>query len=244
MKRIVSAILLLTLVCVSQAAACLTAPKQTSELYQLFNSFFYAPQDASRMAGNIDLLNSEFFIPNGSDLAFGDAGDSLRVDLTYSKDIFGHELGYLDGDRYSTLVTADAIGKGRVQSQNAVLTLSGQFSFADTIEMMGYPLQRWSSDPAQNPLGARDHFLAFAITDDELLAAFNRQYLTDYSTSHYDVWMIAFESLNLGDADFNDLVAVVSRPLAAVHTPVPGAALLLFSGLAAAVGLRPSRRSK
>jgi hypothetical protein len=108
--------------------------------------------------------------------------------------------------------------------------------------MMGHPLQRWSSDPSNNPLGGKDHFLAFAITDDDLLEVFNRQYLTDYTISTHDVWLIAFESLNLGNADFNDLVAVVSSPSKSADTPAPGAALLLLSGLAVAVGPRLRRR--
>jgi hypothetical protein len=244
MKRIVIAIVLLIIVSVSQAAACLTTPKQGSELFQLFNAFFYEPKSAARMVSNIDLLNSDFFLPDGSDRAFGDAGDILRIDLTYSKDIFEHELGYLSADSYNSLVASDAVGHGRVQAQDARFTLPGNFSFADTLFKMGAPLQRWSSDAAQNPLGGKDHFLAFAITDDELLATFNRQYLTDYSASTCDVWLIAFESLNPGNADYNDLVAIVSRPHAAIHTPVPGAALMLFSGLVAVVGVRPRRQAR
>jgi hypothetical protein len=91
-------------------------------------------------------------------------------------------------------------------------------------------------------MGAKDHFLAFEITDDALLSVFNTRFGTDYSTSLDDVWMIAFEDLNLGDADYNDLVAIVSRPHDLNPVPVPGAALLLFSGLAAAVGPRLRRR--
>ncbi len=66
---------------------------------------------------------------------------------------------------------------------------------------------------------------------------------TSYTAELDDVWMIGFEDLNLGDADFDDLVAVVSRPQALnlVAAPLPGAGLLLFSGLVTLIGSRVRR---
>ncbi len=63
---------------------------------------------------------------------------------------------------------------------------------------------------------------------------------TDYTAAADDVWLIGFEERNLGDADFNDLVAVISRPgeLNPQDVPSPGAAILFISGLVLVVGRR------
>jgi hypothetical protein len=115
--------------------------------------------------------------------------------------------------------------------------------FADTVSMHGDPLQRWYADANLNPLGQKDHFLAFAIDNQGLLDTFNSNYGTNYTAGLDDIWMIAFEDLNLGDADYTDLVAVVARPsyLNPAPVPLPGAAVLLFSGLASIAGCRALR---
>ena len=49
-----------------------------------------------------------------------------------------------------------------------------------------------------------------------------------------DPFLLAWEDLNLGDEDHNDMIYVVDRVR---PVPVPGAALLGFLGLTAAVGV-------
>ncbi|BBO79012.1 hypothetical protein DSCW_64290 [Desulfosarcina widdelii] len=98
------------------------------------------------------------------------------------------------------------------------------------------------ADEELNPLGQKDHFLAFAINDQTLLDTFYSLYGIEYNVGLDDVWLIAFEDLNLGDADYTDLVAVVSCPSqlnsAPIPTPMPGAVWFLGSGILGIAGLR------
>ena len=117
--------------------------------------------------------------------------------------------------------------------------------WTDTIGYMGGDLQRWYSDQAANPFGGEDHFLAFSIQDQNLLDVYNSRFGTSYDAKLDQVWMLAFEGLNLGDADYTDLVAVVSRPSDLNPVPLPGTVLLFGSAVAGlAAAYRRGRSSR
>ena len=247
MKRITLLLTIGLLLLTGHAYAYLVAQPANAPLYQVFNDFFYESGAPNRMGSNIELLNSGYFLPDGSDLAFGEPGAVLRIDLTYSAAGFTNELGYMAGDTYHTLAVPNKKvpikRNGNPTAEQPTFTIPEDFMFADSVIVRGDVLQRWVADADSNPLGAKDHFLAFSIDDQSLLDAYNQLFGTDYTDGLDQVWMIAFEDLNLGDADYNDLIAIVARPHALNLNPVPlpGAAVLLFSGLAAVIGIGKRR---
>jgi len=244
MIRILLSAAMALMLFVSQAHACLYQPQGGDDLYDVFNHFFLDGSQQQAFASDIELLNSSYFIPNGQDTQWMSAGDVLRVDATYREAGFWQELGYVAGDGYAALIGAEQIANKTYTPQDVAFTVEQGFMWSDTIGVRGYsdPIQRWYAAAAMNPLGGKDHFLAFAIDDDDLLQVFNRQFGTDYHAGIDDVWMIAFEDLNLGDADYTDLVAVIARPGDLNPVPVPAAGVLLASALGGMACL-PRRRA-
>lgn len=246
MKKIMLMLTIGLLLTTVRVHADMLPQPEEGDLYQVFNTLFLEGENTDRMGSDIELLNSDYFMADGSDLVFGNPGDTLRIELTFRESGFGGDLGIWNGNNdtdvnnYQTVIRGDEITKGRISRHDTTFTIPEGFTFSDTRMKNGEPQQRWSADRQLNPLGRKDHFLAFAIDDSAMVDSFNRQFGTRYSAGMDDLWMIAFEELNLGDADYNDLVAVVSRP-ALQHAPIPGAVVLMFSGLATFVGLR--RRS-
>jgi len=248
MKTIVATLFtLVLLMLVGPAQASYVSQPKGSELYQVFNALFYETGDPLRMVNNTALLvKSGHYLADGSDLVFGDPGDTLRVDLTFRESGWGGELGLWNGindtadSGYETLIQKDNIPSHTFAEQWATFTWKEGSTFADTDIEKGRAQNRWSANSDLNLMG-EDHFVAFAIEDDALLDVYNRQFGTSYSAALDDVWLIGFEE-HSWDADFNDLMAVVSRPAelnsAPLPTPVPGAVWLLGSGLVGLAGLK------
>ena len=197
------------------------------------------------MGSDIELLNSSGFLVSDKSV-FGEAGETWRLDLTFSNASYGNELGYMIGDEYTALMSTSGIERYNIYEYGTTFTVSDEFMFADTVYISGDPMQRWFSDASLNDLGNKDHFLSFNITDKDLLQTCNEIYSTSFDIDNDEVWMIAFEDLNLGDADYDDLVAIVSKPAeiqAQNHAPIPGSVLLAFSGMMAIIVPRIRRRS-
>lgn len=224
----------------SGVRACVVNGGFDDDLYQVFNQFFYSTSDSNRLGSDIELMNSGLLIPNGDDVLWGQAGDTFRVDATYREATYVQALGYRDAGGDHLLIDRDAIPNHQYATHGITFGPTQPFRWTDHIQYPNGDRRRWSSDPGENPLGGKDHFLAFAITDNLLLSVFNTQFGTDYNAVADRVWMIAFEDLNLGDADYTDLVAVVAKPkeLNVTAAPVPGAIWLFGSVLGGLAGGR------
>lgn len=235
MLRLIGTVLLMMLcVMMPKAQACIFPLQNEPELYGVFNQLFYEADDSNRLGSNIALLNSSYAIPDGADLTWA-AGEQLQVDLTYQgTGFFWQELGYTNGSEYVSLVDRQEMRPLAYTPQSVDFTVPDGFMWTDSVGLFrDEPLQRWYADASLNPLGAKDHFLSFQIDDDERLAVFNDLYGTSYSTATDDVWLIAFESFDLGYGDYTDLVAVISRPHLdpPAHAPLPGSFLLMSTVL-------------
>ncbi len=224
----------------SQSQASMSVTLENAELYQVFNELFVPEGSTKTMDSTWELSMSDYYLKDGSDIVFGKTGDTFRVDATYRESGWGGELGLWNGDSsagdpgYQKVLGSEAFVRNTIIQQDTTFTMLDGYTFADTRrEWVGEAQERWSADRSQNILGNKDHFVAFAIEDDELLGNFNLLFGTDYTADTNDVWLIGFEELNIGDADFNDLVAVVSRTS---EVPLPGAAIMFASGLVLVVG--------
>lgn len=241
MLRIILTATMVFMFLFSQAHACLYQPESGDDLYQVFNHFFFDDDiGETGFSSDIELLNSAYFIPDGEDTQWASAGDTLKIDATYRDAMFRQELGYISGDAYVNLIDRQDIHNRQYTRQEVDgFIVPENFTWTDTIGLAGDdPLQRWYSETEMNPLGGKDHFLAFAIGDENLLSVFNDRFGTDYHAGIDDVWMIAFEDLNLGDADYTDLVAVIARPAELNPVPLPASGLLLASAIGAMGCLR------
>jgi hypothetical protein len=233
MFRIIFSVVVIFTIFFTQTYADVYNPTNNSDLYQVFNEFFLNGSGPEQFRSDIDLLNSSYFIANGQDTQWAQAGDVLKVEATYRNASFWQELGYTGVDGDVTLLERGTI-ENQQFTKHGVTTgpLPDGFMLTDTFGKEGdNALQRWYADASENPFGARDHFLAFSIEDDALLSVFNEKFETNYNAAIDDVWMIAFEDLNLGDADYNDLVAVIARPGDLNPVPVPASGVLLISAL-------------
>jgi hypothetical protein len=79
----------------------------------------------------------------------------------------------------------------------------------------------WYSKNDLNGGGNKDHFVALGVPQ-----ALIDLYFKSDSYDEGEVWMLAFEDLNLGDGDYNDLVVMATG----VH-PVPEPATMLMLGV-------------
>jgi len=182
-------------------------------LYEIFNTLFgtsYSTSNALFSArGLADVDDDRWYETNGG------------IQLTVRYAAYGQELGYEDSDGYTQL--ASGIASGYTDVSIGPFNTDSDFVWVEKWKKSGTEFGEWYSDDRNS---SNDHFVAFAIKDQKLLNAYEVYGGDDLSVTD-NVWLIAFEDLDLGDRDYNDLVAVITEA-----APIPDGATVVLLGSA------------
>ena len=187
-------------------------PESERDLYQVFEDLY-----------GIDYGSSDaLFYDRGTAAGVWYETDG-QVDITVRYAGYDQELGFEDSDGYHTVLSGIPSG---TQFTDATFNTNGNFIWVEKLSGSESGVGPWYSEVSRNVDG-KVHFYAFDIDD-----------LVPSLTGH--AWLIAFEDLhNLGDADYNDLVAEVKE---VAPIPEPSTILLFSSGLIGLAGFRKKSR--
>ncbi len=205
---------------------------RAAQLYEIFNHLF-----EGALTGNGQIYGSDFFVEDTEDDHWSPSGYSLSLDVAYRSAGYGHALGYQTKGVYTEIAGEGEIADGAYALLNRSFAPDSGFVWVDQYRN-GDITGAWYSEDARNAAGQKDHFVALIVDDAAMLDYFGTHFAEAGAGNLEAVWLFGFEDQNLGDADYNDLVAAVSVSAAPSPIPVPGSLLLLLSPLAAVGGRR------
>ena len=203
-------------------------------LYEIWNNLF----NDSSFSSSQDLWNT-YGVKGDDSTWYKTDGGAVYVEIRYAG--YNQAFGYSE-DGGTTLVELFGFGAIQWGENDLYTTLNTTGSFIWYEQYDDYDLDQtangtWYSLDNLNIDGQNDHFVAFSVPSG----------LVNYYNSHNEVlqpdlndnvYLLAFEDLNLGDQDYNDLVVLVDE-VAPISEP---ATMLLFgSGL---IGLAALGRKK
>lgn len=229
--------MLLLLVSPAQADYIQQRAQGGEALYEVVNHFFLQGQEDAQYRNNFELLLSSI-LPGSPISLVADAqqtvwnsGNELRLEALYRDTASWQGFGYTSDGVFNELAdcnTYENSSYARPDQEISFGSQDGSLVWTNTIG--GYGLERITV-LAREAYSARGHYLTFAINDETLLTAFEDLYGLhhDYFEAGQQVWLVAFDGLDIGSRDYTDLVAIVSSDITQV--PVPGTLVLLASAL-------------
>ncbi len=191
-------------------------------LYEIWNSILGDNQTSSQE------LYDQYGVADPYDEYWIGGPGTIEVTVRYAS--YTQSLGYRDstGDDH---IIIPYIRKGET-NVSRTFTPDGDFVWLDNIKFIYLDNDKWYSADGMNSDGL-DHFVAMQVPTEFYGALYPTSYTID---TGIPIYMIAFEDgSDLGDRDYNDLVAFVTG----VHNvPLPGAVFLLGTGLIGVAGIR------
>lgn len=233
--------LTLSLLLASHGHACLWNSQPNTELYEVFNHFFFKPGGKDVFSSNAELFASPYFPNDSMQTAWwGGPEDVFSVESIYSRSLLSRKPGSLENSVYHELTIAGTIYRSSYfQPEGAALQMKREVGFMWTGSSL------WGNEPYSDPLynsGDSDLFVAFAITDKDMLSYY---YKGEHSASDDELYLVAFDGLDFCGGNSGDLVTVVScKPSDVMAAPLPTSVFMLAGGCTGLAYLRIRQKTQ